>query len=223
MDLSKIDKNFTVKTSIEKEDTKFYNIDEVPFKIHGIFKEDGKYRRMPESVAEKVNASVHALHAKTTGGRVRFKTNSQYIAIHAEMENLIKRPHCPFTSSLGFDIYCDNNYIKTFVPPVEIEDGYESVVDFENNELREVTINFPLHSDVTNLYIGVQETAVITETSPYLNTKPIVYYGSSITHGGCASRPGMSYQNILSRRFNYNYVNLVFQAVLMQKIRLLNM
>ena len=42
--------------------------------------------------------------------------------------------------------------------------------------------------------------------------KPLVFYGTSITHGGCASRPGMAYPAILGRRFDRPVVNLGFSG-----------
>ena len=54
MNISSLDKNFKIETTIEKEDIKFYKIDEYPFKVYGVFKENGKYRRMPEAVAKSV-------------------------------------------------------------------------------------------------------------------------------------------------------------------------
>ena len=211
-DISKIDKNFAVKTNIDKDGIKFYNADESPFKVYGVFRENGKYRRMPESVAKSVNAGVYGLHANTAGGRVGFKTDSSYVAIVAQMDALGKMPHFPFTGSIGFDLYADNEYIRTFVPPVDVSDGYEGLIELGSEKLREITINFPLYSDVKQLYIGIDEGAAIEESAPYKNTKPIVYYGSSITQGGCASRPGMSYESIISRRFGYDYINLGFSG-----------
>lgn len=210
--ISRIDKNFAIKTNIEKDDIRFYNVDDNPFKIYGIFREGGKYRRMPENVAKNVSEGVYILHSNTAGGRVKFITDSCYIAIFAKMDGLGKMPHFAFTGSIGFDLYADDCYIKTFVPSCDIEDGYESVIDLESNALREITINFPLYSNVKELYIGIQKSSVLKEATPYKNKKPIVYYGSSITQGGCASRPGMSYQSIISRRFNYDYINLGFSG-----------
>lgn len=211
-DISKIDNNFAIKTSVGKDDIVFYDADEKPFKIYGVYRENGRYTRMPESVAKKVSEGVHLLHTNTAGGRVRFTTNSSYVAIHAEMDGLGKMPHFAFTGSMGFDLYEDNNYRKTFVPPCDMEDGYESVIELLDNEWREITINFPLYSNVKKLYIGLEENAFVKEASPYKNEKPIVYYGSSITQGGCASRPGMSYQSIISRKFDYDFVNLGFSG-----------
>ena len=211
-DISKVDNNFEIETQIDKKDIKFLKIDEAPFKIYGVFKEKGKYRRMPDNVARKVSEGVYLLHTNTAGGRVRFTTDSPYIAIHAKMDALGKMPHFALTGSIGFDLYVDNYYAKTFVPPFDIKDGYESIFEFETKERREITINFPLYSNVSELYIGLQETSFLAEAKPYKNTKPIVYYGSSITQGGCASRPGMAYQSIVSRNFDYDYINLGFSG-----------
>ncbi len=211
-DISKVDNNFEIETQIDKKDIKFFKIDEAPFKIYGVFKEKGKYRRMPDNIARKVSEGVYLLHTNTAGGRVRFTTDSPYIAIHAKMDGLGKMPHFALTGSIGFDLYVDNYYAKTFVPPFDIEDGYESIFEFEKKEEKEITINFPLYSNVNELYIGLQKNALLKEAKPYKNAKPIVYYGSSITQGGCASRPGMAYQSIVSRNFDYDYINLGFSG-----------
>ena len=211
-DISKIDKNFKVETKIDKEDIKFYKIDEYPFKVYGIFKENGKYRRMDENVAKTVSDGVYELHTNTAGGRIRFVTDSSYIAISVKMKFGYKSQRMPLTGSKGFDLYADNHYVNTFQPPVEFENGYESICNFPEKKQREITINFPLYSDVEDLYIGLQNDATLIEAKPYKNTKPIVYYGSSVTQGGCASRPGMSYQAIISREFDYDYINLGFSG-----------
>ena len=187
-------------------------MDEKPFKIYGIFKENGVYKRLPESIAKTVNEGVYNLHTHTSGGRLRFVTDSPYIAIHTTMHNICKMCHFAFTGSIAYDLYVDNNYAQTFIPPMEITDGYESIIDLGEKKLREITINFPLYSGVNDLYVGLQEGSNLSEAKPYKNEKPIVYYGSSITQGGCASRPGMSYQAMISRQFNYDYINLGFSG-----------
>jgi len=212
LDISKVDANFKVETRIDKDDIRFHKIDEPPFKIYGVFKENGKYRRIPESVAKTVSEGVYRLHSNAAGGRVRFVTDSAYIAINAVYDGVGKMAHFPFAGSIGFDMYADNRYVKTFVPPVDVEDGYEAIFEFDKKAQREIQINFPLYSNVKELYIGLQQDCVIEEAKPYKNAKPIVYYGSSITQGGCASRPGMSYQAIVSRTFDYDYINLGFSG-----------
>lgn len=67
-DISKVDKNFIVDTTIDKEDIRYYNIEEPPFKIYGVFREGDRFRRMPEEVAKTVSDGVLSLHAHTAGG-----------------------------------------------------------------------------------------------------------------------------------------------------------
>lgn len=220
--ITDVDANFKIDTDIEKDDIVFYNILNEPFKIYGIFHEGGKFRRMPEKVAKTVSQSVDFLHTKTAGGRVRFKTNSSYIAIKAVMENVeAAAPHHAACCTAGFDIYVrkdgKEDYRKTFRPPSwggvkEVENGFESVIETFTNEMMEYTINFPTYSDVIDLYIGVSDRAEIEAPNPYKIEKPIVYYGSSITQGGCANRPGLTYQNFITRRFDCDYINLGFSG-----------
>ena len=210
--ISRIDSNFKVQTNINKDDIKFYYINQPPFEIHGVFYDNGKYRRMPERIAKTVNGGVLALHTNTAGGRVRFKTDSSYIAIYAKMENIGKMPHFALTGSAGFDIYVGDKHSGTFIPPFDIENGYESIIEFESSKIRDITINFPLYSDVLGIYIGVSDGASVYKPEPYKIQKPIVFYGSSITQGGCASRPGNSYQSNISRRLDCDYINLGFSG-----------
>ncbi len=212
-DIQNIDKNFQVKSNINKTDIKFISIEDEPFKVYGVFKEKGKFRRIPEQVAKSVSEGVYLLHANTSGGRVRFKTDSSYVAIRVQMDDgLTRTPHFALSGSAGFDLYEGNIYRGTYAPSVDCKEGYEGIIEFESRELRDITINFPLYSNVTNLYIGIQDDSSVEEAPSYKNAKPIVYYGSSITQGGCASRPGMSYPSIISRKFDCDYINLGFSG-----------
>jgi hypothetical protein len=118
----------------------------------------------------------------------------------------------------GFDLYVDDPDTKTsafygsFFPPNTIKDGYESIIKFEDNSLRYLTLNFPLYNDVSELYIGLEGGSELGSGVTYRNEKPVVFYGSSITQGGCASRPGNCYQNMISRRLDLDYVNLGFSG-----------
>lgn len=156
------------------------------------------------------------LHSNTAGGRVRFVTDSAYVAIAAKMENIGKMPHFALTGSAGFDMYekteAGEKYVRSFVPPYDIDGGYDSIIKFDTKKTRELTINFPLYSDVTELYIGVEEDCKLLPPSPYKHSTPVVFYGSSITQGGCASRPRNSYQSFISRRLDCDFINLGFSG-----------
>lgn len=213
--IEEVDTNFKVNPSIGKADVKFYDVLEEPFAVYGVFYEDGQYRRLPEAVARATSEGVLELHHHTAGGRVRFRTDSPYVAMHADMPEMSLMAHFPYSGSAGFDLYetihGEERYIRTFVPSLECKEGYEGVIELGEG-MHEVTIHFPLYSPVSALYIGLSETAQVFSPKPYIDRKPIVYYGSSITQGGCASRPGNAYENILTRRLRWDHVNLGFSG-----------
>jgi hypothetical protein len=216
MKIDEIDKNFKVETKLNKSDIVFHSIFDDPFRIYGLMYENGKFCRMPGEVANSIGGWLVSLNCNTTGGRVRFKTDSPYIAISAKMSNIGKMDHFAITGSGAFDMYVRENgvdkYSNTFRPPFDFEDGYESLFDFKFSKMREVCINFPLYSDVSELYIGLAEGSTIDSPTPYKYNKPIVYYGHSITQGACACRPGNAYPSILSRKFNTDFINLGFSG-----------
>lgn len=211
-DISVIDSNLKVESHINESGIRFFDVNRPPFSVHGVFYDGGRFRRLPEAVAQSVSEGVHALHANTAGGRVRFVTDSHYVAINVKMPSIGKMPHFALTGSAGFDMYVDGRYAGTFVPPYDIADGYESIIYLGSSQLREVTINLPLYSEVSELYVGVAEGSALLPPEPYRVQKPIVCYGSSITQGGCASRPGNCYQSILCRRLGADYLNLGFSG-----------
>lgn len=218
--ITAIDSNFKVETNIDKPDIRFYDVLEQPFGIYGVFYQDGKFRRLPESVAETVSDKVLRLHTHTAGGRVRFRTNSTYVAISAKMPTACKMPHFALTGTAGFDLYDGQRCVKTFVPPFGIKDGYENVVELGESRMRDITINFPLYSEISTLYIGLSNKATVESPKPYTHETPIVYYGSSITQGGCASRPGMGYESIISRRLDTDYINLGFSGAALAELEI---
>lgn len=214
--ITDIDQNFKIETNIKREHLKLYDVEQAPFRVYGVFRENEKFCRLPEAVAKSVNEGVHLMYDKTAGGRVRFITESSYVAISTKMSGVMWMEHFALTGSAGFDLYADEGegsvFKGTFIPPASIKDCYESVMDFSDRRERVVTINFPLYSNVTKLYIGLDANTTVKEAPDYAYEKPIVYYGSSITQGGCASRPGNAYQAIVSRLLDCNFVNLGFSG-----------
>jgi len=78
--------------------------------------------------------------------------------------------------------------------------------------MRDILINFPLYNPVDEAFTGLDEDAELLPAAEYAHEKPVVFYGSSITQGACASHPGNAYCNILSRRLNTNNINLGFSG-----------
>ena len=208
MDFTKIDKNMKVETKIEREGLTFYDIDEAPFKIHGVFRDGDRYVRMPREFAESVNDSIKWLNGHTTGGRVRFVTDSPYIAVKVQVSGESKFSFFSLTGIMGCDVYSGKQYYGTIIPPMDTTTEYENIINIPNPAEREYTINMPIYSCVHKMYIGIKEGSTLKPADDYQITKPIVFYGSSVTQGGCASRPGNAYPSQIGRELNADFVSI---------------
>ena len=214
------DKNLHVDEIINADGLKFIEIRNSPFDVYGLYdyKNEVDYKRLPDEIGLNVNEGVSTLYLHTAGGRVRFSTDSRYVAIRVSMPKVSHHSHMPLTGGAGLDLYIDESegeeigFFKTFVPPHNMTSGYESKIDLKAKKMRHFTINMPSYNRVDSLYIGIDEDASLGHGLKYRPLLPVVYYGSSITQGGCASRPGNIYQNIISRRLNIDYVNLGFSG-----------
>jgi len=216
--IDELDKNLIIETEITESDLVWLNARDVPFAITGVFYDEGQgcFVRLPQKIADSVSEGVANLNHHTAGGRVRFRTDSSCIAIKAVMATDYLMSHITLIGQSGFDLYQRvedgrDLYHNSFIPPMGMRTGYESAVA-TSGKLRDYTINFPLYDGVKELYIALKKDAVLEAPTSYKYEKPVVYYGSSITQGGCASRPGNSYQSILSRRLDIEHVNLGFSG-----------
>lgn len=199
----------------EKQNVRFFNPQEAPFRIHGVWMENGLYRRMPENVAKYVSQGVLDNSRCSAGGRIRFVTDSPYVIIRVSSRTTVVG-HQALTGHAGFDLYttCDGEtrYGGTFILPVENESNYDSIVELETQKKQIITINFPLFAEVSSVMVGLADGCIPEEAPDYTHKTPIVYYGSSITHGGCASRAGTAYTSIASRRLDADFISLGFNG-----------
>lgn len=222
--IAKIDKNMAIPNTIQRDHMVFHSVLQEPFKVYGVYHENGCFRRLPEKVAAEVSEGVYNLSTNTAGGRVRFITDSPSIAISADMWQIGKMSHFALTGSAGFDLYENEDgqetYFGTFRPPFQIAEGYESRIELGERKWRQLTINFPLYSGVKDLCIGICEDSSVKSPLPYRYDNPVVYYGSSVLQGGCASRPGNAYPAILSRWFQCDHVNLGFSGSAKGEVRM---
>ena len=211
-DIRKIDPNFNTKIKIDHAGYEFISATDERVRLYGVFHDGECYRRVPKDIAEATSDKVAALATNTSGGRIRFITDSKRIAVISRMDSIRRMAHMPFSGIHGFDMYVENTHVKSFLPTVDIVGGYESEHAFADAKERLITINFPLYNNLEEFYIGIDEGSTIKPALDYKYEKPVVYYGSSITQGGCASRPGMSYAAMLSRELDCNFINLGFSG-----------
>jgi len=166
--------------------------------------------------AEALPAAVDWLANCPAGGQVAFQSDSRHVAVRVKLAGVANMNHMPATGQCGFDLYIGSPSLMRFHNVTKYDHrlaAYEVLLfDHPDAEMRTFTLNFPLYQGVEELQIGLDPDAQIQATPPYSINGRIVYYGTSITQGGCASRPGMAHTNILSRALNAEVVNLGFSG-----------
>ncbi|HOY13815.1 MAG TPA: SGNH/GDSL hydrolase family protein [Saprospiraceae bacterium] len=186
------------------------------FSVIGKYHQEDNYNRLPAKFEKIVRKEVWDLSLNTAGVSVRFRTNATRISIKWTLLTNEKFPHMAWTGIAGLDLYTYKNGQWNFIETARPKDKTSEYLIFENKnpEYREYLLNLPLYDGVESVFLGVNESAEVTKPKEnyLLNKKPIVHYGSSITQGGCASRPGMAYTNILARWLDRSVYNLGFSG-----------
>ncbi|NQZ59857.1 MAG: SGNH/GDSL hydrolase family protein [Lentisphaeraceae bacterium] len=215
-DIGKLDKKMEI-TQADEDGIVWFDVKLQPFRIEGFawFHEDQVFRRLPKSPSHPIREHVDNLANHSSGGQVHFRTNSKKVLIRAELINKSEMYHMPSTGQSGFDIYIgepgNRTYRKTSRCNLD-QTQFTSELFNGSEKLRNFVINFPLYNEVKSLEIGIKADSQVLPSLARKNKGKIVVYGTSITQGGCASRPGLAYTNILSRRLDYEFINLGFSG-----------
>lgn len=177
------------------------------------------FDRLPAKAEKAVPAPVWNLSRHSAGMLVRFDTDAA--AIHARWSLLnpaLALPHMPATGVSGLDLYARDGQGRdrwlAVGKPVQqkMELKLAGPVDpAPGGKLRRFTVYLPLYNGTESLEIGVDPKAAFEPVAPRRD-KPMVFYGTSILHGACASRPGMAFPAILGRRLDRPTINLGFSG-----------
>ena len=212
-----IDENFQT-AEIGGKKLKFRKAQEKPFAMSGFawYGKEHKFCRLPEAILPQTNDGVKSLAWYTSGGMLRFRTDSPVIAIKAKLLHKNTMKHMPNSGSAGFDLYLgtgeNKKFVKMSAPEVGSDSIEELLVDNLPKYIREWTINFPLYNGIKELSIGLAPECALEKPRQFAIEKPLLFYGSSITQGGCASRPGNAYFHMIARKLDANLINLGFSG-----------
>lgn len=172
-----------------------------------------RYDRLPAKAEALVRPPVWSLSRHSAGISFRFNTDASSIRIrHTVGSATLAMPHMPATGASGVDLYAlDEGKWKWVEVSRPKETTTTHVVSGLDPVLRTYLAYLPLYNSTTRVEIGVPEGVTFQPVAPR-QEKPIVFYGTSITHGACASRPGMTHPAILGRRLDRPVVNLGFSG-----------
>lgn len=177
------------------------------------------YDRLPARAEGTVRGPVWDLSRHSAGVCVRFTSDAT--AIHARWKVIngnLAMTHMPATGVSGLDLYVKTDagrwhWLGVGQPHQSPANSAQLVGGLPAGR-REYVVYLPLYNGVASLEIGVADGAMIEKSPPRPEDRrrPIVFYGTSITQGGCASRTGAVHTAILGRRLDRPVINLGFSG-----------
>ncbi len=203
------------ESTAKKDNTIYYGKESFIIEGTGVAEseKESPYDRLPASYKDKVRKPVWDLSKNSAGISIRFNTNSSSVKVKWALLNDTKMNHMAETGIKGVDLYCKVNGVWTYVNtgrPTAKENEASLISGLSPGE-REFKLYLPLYDGTTKVEIGIESGSTITK--PETDKKlPIVFYGTSILQGGCASRPGMVFTSIISRKLNVDCINFGFSG-----------
>lgn len=169
-------------------------------------------QRFPQKYKDCVRKEVWDLSKNSAGVSISFSSNTSNLLTKWSLKNHFRMNHMTDVGVNGIDLYHKKNnswhFLSTGIPKDLDNERY--LFKGLQKKIRHYKIHLPLFNTITDFQLGFDSNSdleIISENSP-----PLIFYGTSITQGGCASRPGLAYTNIISRKLNRNCINLGFSG-----------
>jgi hypothetical protein len=193
-----------------------YTIFDKPLKVSGVpfFEKNKRLARLPDELIGLLPCLDH-LGRRCVGARVAFKTNSPLFTVKVVLKTLVV--------DIGMSIYASQSaqimlgerenarHLGVVNPPNYNTKTFQKTFN-KSSELEQITIYFPRNEQIETIEITVEDGATVTEPTPYKYPKPVVFYGSSITEGGCSCNSTNAYNAILSRWLDFDFYNFGFSG-----------
>ena len=208
-----------VTPSLSAQEIAWTDIRTLGVEGRGFEKTKSYFDRLPATAEKLVRLPVWTLSQDSAGMCVRFVTTAT--TLHARWtlrRSRLALPHMPATGVSGVDLYVRDSksrwrWLACGFPRVTPTNSVRLVTGIPEGR-REYMLYLPLYNGVTSVEIGVPEGTAVSQAParPASHLKPILFYGTSITQGACASRPGMTHLAILGRRYERPVINLGFSG-----------
>jgi GDSL-like Lipase/Acylhydrolase family/N-terminus of Esterase_SGNH_hydro-type len=178
--------------------------------VYGRYHDENNFNRLPAAFQKSVRAEVWDISKNSAGLSIRFTTNSPVIGAKWTVLNHSSIGNMTQITSSGIDLYCMMNgkwqYVNSGIPSGKVNESL--LISEMDATTKEFMIHLPLYDGIEQIEIGIQKGFSLTSSPDTKPNKPIVFYGTSITQGGSASRPGMAYPSIIGRNLKTEIINL---------------
>ena len=217
-DIAKWDPNMAVSTAVVTNGLKWIDGKYLPIEGRAFDDVEFYYDRLPSNVTAKVNGGVRGMKHHTSGMLYRFSTDSKKLSFRwVPYTERLAMDHMPSTGVSGIDVYRWDAgkgrwmYVKTG-RLTNAKKGGSLSIDWTPGT--PCLVNLPLYNGLKSFSLGIDPGASVQALPPRASgvNKPVVFYGTSITHGGCCSRPGLAFVNRVGRDLDVPVVGLGFSG-----------
>lgn len=187
------------------------------FDILGKVPNTKTYARLPEDAKGDVRKAVWNLSKSTAGISIRFTSNTSTVSVRWRLLRNPTMSNMTPIGSKGLDLYIYSNDRWQFAGAARPQDSIyneSTIINGMTGEEREYLLNLPLYDGIELLEIGIDANASIAKSEKVIINRnhPIIFYGTSITQGASASRPGLTYPALIERNLNKEVINLGFSG-----------
>ena len=218
VDIAKWDPNMAQENAVVADGVKWIDGKYLPLEGRAFPETECYYDRLPSNVTAKVNGGVRSMKHHTSGMLFRFRTDSKKLSFKwVPFSGGLSMDHMPSTGVSGIDVYRFDvkagrwRYVKTG-RIWDAKKGGSLSVDWTPGDA--CIVNLPLYNGIRSFRLGIDPQAKVESLGPRKSgvDKPVVFYGTSITHGGCCSRPGLGFVNWIGRDLDVPVVGLGFSG-----------
>lgn len=199
---------------------KTYHFSQAPFRVFGapLFEKTGKMWRLPDELTEKLPKEFvdWNLAHRCPGARLCFRTDSKELRFRIVFRSIGVDIGMSLYAAQSGNVYVGPRQTARYKGLIMPRKGYEeaeaSGTFYKDGVMEDVTVFLPRNEEILDVFIELEDDAHVEAPTPYRYAKPILYYGSSITEGGCAGMVSLAYNALLSRWLDADYYNFGFSG-----------
>jgi len=194
-----------------------FSLRDEPLCVYGVpeFKRTGELRRLPDDVIAATGIS-EKLGRRCPGARIGFRTDSAAFTVRITFDTFsIDKGMSIFacqSASVFAGSHTDSRFLGLVSPANYSEMTFERSFEKRREGIEDILIFFPRNELIRDITVTLEEGSELLPPTPYRVDLPVVFYGSSITEGGCCSNHHNAYNAILSRKLDMDFVNLGFSG-----------
>lgn len=217
--IDEIDRNFKAKTVSTQGNLGWLGSGDRRLVMRGLgwYRENRKrFNRLPLRAQKVVRDDVWTLARAPASARLCFRSDTTQLSVKVTNAELNRMPHMPASGQGGLALYVGEPHRMrpwaVAIPDMENVHYERCLLQNMSRAMREYTLYLPLYNYLEKLEIGFSRGARIEPPSATSLGKPVVFYGTSITQGGCAGTAGTDFVSIVGRLLNLDVINLGFSG-----------